>query len=451
MSEGDAEVVGGSHGLEADLADMEATGDLVRSKGWNLGETALATHQYLVDPDLLGSAALAPGTFARFQTGLLGALDAPEGLGANAVRMVACGCFLQARAASYAATDQALAHLADVRQHAQGLLLGLGLVAAPGTTAALTALALWRGDFFDDPDRWLAGHPEVVEELVASTPGMLDFFMPGVGFPADVAQGAALLALLYDQQLGGLTSAQAPDEAPASLAEAMRRLDRVAEQPDGFQIERIGTPPDEVYAVYLPGTKAFDGPFAPGTPGLPDALTESGQVQNLGTNVAGVAGVDNAYVEAVLRALDEVDVPPDAPVALIGHSQGGLVAARVAEAIAGTEGGRPYQVTDVVTAGSPVDGIDLPEDIRVLSLVNEYDLVPRLDGERYADRPHHTTIVVAEQTGTVAGNHSLSDLYLPMAATLEASEDPAVQDALAPLAGFHAGGDSTAWTFQMSR
>jgi hypothetical protein len=452
MTDKDFQVVGGSHGVEADLDDMDATGDLIRSKGWNVGETALATHKYLVDGNLLTSVVLSPGTFATFEGDLLGALDGPGGLSANAVRMTAQGTFMQAKAKAYAATDRALEYTEDVRQHTEGLVFGLGLTAAPVPTAAITALALWQSDFFGDPQRWLVEHPEVVEELVASTPGLLDYFMPGAGFPADAEQGAALLALLYDQDLGDLTHQQGTEEAPETLAEAMEKLDEMANHEDSFKIEKVGTPPHETYNIYLPGTKAFDGPFPEGTPGLPDALTDSGLVQNLGTNFAGVAGADNAYVAAVLQAMQDAGIPPDASVNLLGHSQGGIIAARVAEAVAQTEGGRPYRIDNVVTAGSPVDGIALPEDINVVSLVNEYDIVPRLDGEGYDDVSNHTTIVAHEQTGSVTGNHDMTKLYLPMVEDLEASDDPEVDDALAPLAGIHPGGGaSTTWTFHMGR
>ncbi|WP_244929773.1 alpha/beta hydrolase [Nocardioides sp. W7] len=455
MSDRDYTVVGGSHGVEADLDDMDATGDLIRSKGWNVGETALATHKYVVDPDLLSSAVLAPTTFATFEGAVLGALDGPGGLSANAVRMTATGSFLQAKATALAATDRALEYVEDVRQHTQGLVFGFGLTVAPVPTAAVTALALWQSDFFDDPNRWVLEHPDVVEELVASTPGLLDYFMPGAGFPADAEQGAALLALLYDQDLGGLTSEQAEEKAPANLAEAMEKLDEMANQPDAFKIEKVGSPPHEAYNIYLPGTKAFDGPFPAGTPGLPEQLTDSGLVQNLGTNFAGVAGTDNAYVEAVLRAMREAGIPPDAPVNLLGHSQGGIVAARVAEAIADTEGGRPYRVDNVVTAGSPIDSIALPDDMKVLSFVNEYDIVPRLDGEAYDDASNHTTIVTHQQEGAVELNHSMTDLYLPMVEAVEAqaADDPALHDALQPLASIHPGGQdaTTAWTFHMER
>lgn len=448
----DLEVVGGAHGVRADLADMDAAGSQLASLGLDVGEVAASCHPVLVDGDVVASALLAPGTFAQFEAELLAALDGPRGLSVNAVRLTGVGLHMRATAAAYRATDDALEWQGHLTDQLRGYLAGWALVTPVGVPlAGAVALELWSEGFFDDPEAWLTAHPDDLEELVASAPGFLDFYLPGVGYPATSEQGAALLALLYDQQLTDLVLDHAATEpAPADLSDAMQRLADLASRPDGFQIERVGEPPNEVWNVYLPGTKAFDGPLRPGGP-LPDALEESGLVQNLGTNFALVAGQDNAYVEAVIRALQEAGVPPGAPIALYGHSQGGIVAARVAEAVTDPDTTTPFHVTNVVTAGSPVDHIDLPSTVQVLSLVNEFDIVPRLDGEPYDDVANHTTIITRHDTGQVTGNHMMDSTYLPMVDELEASADPAVRDALAPLQSFHPGGSAATWTFQMQR
>lgn len=445
---GGFEVVGGAHGLEADLDDMDATGSRIRATGWDVGDTALDTHRFLVDGNLLRSAPLAPTTFARFEGSLVAALDGPDGLGVNAVRMVATGTFMQGKSRAYLATDRALEQAVDVRQHLQGQLYGLGLQVAPVPTLLTTYLALEDAGALDDPATWLTEHPDVLEEVVASSSGALDVFLPGAGFPFGTEDGAALLSLLYDQELGELTS-QTVDgtAAPQSLHEAMVLLEEAAGTTDGFRVERIGTGPDARYVVYLPGTKAFDGPFEPGGP-LPDGLEESGLVQNLGTNFAAVGGVDNAYVTAVLRALD--DLPAGADVTLLGHSQGGIVAARVAEAVATAED-PPVRVRRVVTAGSPVDHIELPEGVQVLSLVNEHDIVPRLDGEAVDDRSNHTTVLTRRQLGSVTDNHSVGRVYAPLAADLEASDDHRAQAAVDGLREVWSGGTSTTTFYEMGR
>ncbi|WP_296602910.1 alpha/beta hydrolase [Nocardioides sp.] len=449
----DLEVVGGAHGVRADLADMDATGAQLASLGLDVGEVAASCHPVLVDGDVVASVVLAPVTFGRFEAELLGALDGPRGLSANAVRLSGVGLHMRATAAAYRAVDDALEWRDHLTDQLQGYLAGWALVTpvVGVPLAGAVTVELWSEGFFDDPEAWLTAHPDDLEELVASAPGFLDFYLPGVGYPATSEQGAALLALLYDQELTDVVLEDtATEPAPADLSDAMQRLTDLASRPDGFQIERVGEPPHEVWNVYLPGTKAFDGPLPHGGP-LPDALEDSGLVQNLGTNFALVAGQDNAYVEAVVRALREAGVPPDAPIALYGHSQGGIVAARVAQALTDPGSATPYHVTNVVTAGSPVDHIDLPPSVQVLSLVNEHDIVPRLDGEPYDDVANHTTIITNHDTGQVTGNHSMDSTYLPMVAEIEASDDPAVRDVLAPLQSFQPGGSATTWTFQMQR
>lgn len=455
---GDYRVVGGAGGLEADLDDMDDTGSRIRQTGWDLGDTAVSTHKFLLDADLLSSAMFSPGTFATFEGSLLGALDGPGGLSANAITMTSTGLFMQAKAKGYAATDRALEYVEDIRQHSQGMLYGASLLLNPLATVGVTAAVLAAQGAFDDPQKWLVEHPDVLEEIVASAPGLLDLLLPGSGFPADTADAAGLLALLYDQAAAPTTTNGPQDSLAAqNLGEAFDTLDELAAVEDGFAIEVVGEPPNQVYNIYLPGTKVFDSPIDPGVPGVPDSLTESDLVQNLGTNFAGIAGDTNAYEQSILDAMEQAQIPADAPINFMGHSQGGIVAARMAEKLSDPDSGyRQYNVTSVVTAGSPVDAIDLPERIKEISLVNEYDIVPRLDGENYDDRSNHTTIVTEVQNGTVTANHSLSEVYLPMAHDLSAQRDapdadPGITAALDGLDPFLGNGTSQTWTFHMTR
>ncbi len=206
MSERDHTVVGGSHGVEADLDDMDAAGGLIRSKGWNVGETALATHKYVLDANLLSSAVLAPATFATFECGLLGALDGPGGLSANAVRMTATGSFLQAKATA-PRHDRPGTGVPRRRPPAHP---GPGLRArAHHRTAAdrggdgAGAVA---GRLLRRPEPVAAGAPRRAGggDREHARPARL---LHARGrLPRLTEQGAALLALLYDQDLGGLTS-----------------------------------------------------------------------------------------------------------------------------------------------------------------------------------------------------------------------------------------------------
>ncbi|MCX5206668.1 hypothetical protein OG897_35340 [Streptomyces sp. NBC_00237] len=90
-----------------------------------------------------------------------------------------------------------------------------------------------------------------------------------------------------------------------------------------------------------------------------------------------VGRTDTPYTRAARKAVAAC-VPAGAKVAIIGHSQGGAAAMNLASLpeFTGT-----YEVTHVVAVGSPID-YKKPADprTRIISLVNEHDIVPALDG-----------------------------------------------------------------------
>lgn len=444
-------VVGGAHDIAADIDDMVATAQVLRRRGTEAGEVALACHAFLADGNLLHSAVLAPGSFGSFEAALLEALDGPGGLSRNAVEMALTGVVLHGRAMAYVAFDRAQVIALDARAWAQGTLIAGGVVAAP---AALVALALTnpagtlalgataladRDELLAAANTYLLEHPGAVEDLVAALPWTITTFSlatssvlpPGAlvwldrqGLtPTSVPEGAALLASMYAAGEGHAERVESPvTRPPRDLAGQLRTLREVNETEGTFQI-RETTGPDgaPIYNLYLPGTHSIRGP---------GDLDPS--VQDMGTNFSGISGLDNAYQQAIREAMADYGIEPGDTINFVGHSQGGIVAARLAQEFTDPDlPGDKYDVRQVVTAGSPVDDIELPDHVRMLSLVNEHDLVPRLDGTPYRDRSNHTTIVFSEQKGSVGENHSLTGTYLARAEELGRSEDPAVRDALA--------------------
>ncbi|HEX8627102.1 MAG TPA: hypothetical protein VF755_02895, partial [Catenuloplanes sp.] len=114
---------------------------------------------------------------------------------------------------------------------------------------------------------------------------------------------------------------------------------------------------------------------------------------------------------------------PDDPVMLVGHSQGGIVAADAANHFTAS---KEYNVTHVVTAGSPVGRIPVPDGVQVLSLENQHDLVPHLDATANPDQPNRTTVTFDSQHGTVGDNHGIGSAYQPAATALDSSTHPSV-------------------------
>lgn len=134
---------------------------------------------------------------------------------------------------------------------------------------------------------------------------------------------------------------------------------------DGRMLIHRVTGPDGVtrHVVVLPGM-AFGRP-------------RNSTPQDLVGAVTAVGRNDSPYTRAVRKALARV-VPEGTEVALVGHSLGGITALNLTEL---PDVNRRWRLTHAVAVGSPVD-FKRPLDpaTRVVSLVNEHDVVPNLEG-----------------------------------------------------------------------
>lgn len=91
----------------------------------------------------------------------------------------------------------------------------------------------------------------------------------------------------------------------------------------------------------------------------------------------------------VAAAMERAGIGPDEPVALIGHSQGGIVAAT----LAADEGMQErYDIAHVVTAGSPVANHPIPDKTWVTSIEIDDEVVAALDGAPNPATEHWLTI-----------------------------------------------------------
>lgn len=117
------------------------------------------------------------------------------------------------------------------------------------------------------------------------------------------------------------------------------------------------------WLVTIPGTDGkFDSPF--------------GWAQNIelmSANPSQRMRADSARM--VLEAMEQAGIPSDEPVVLVGHSQGGIVAAAIASDMS-----NQYDIQHVVTAGSPVANHPIPAKTWVTSIEIEDELVAALDG-----------------------------------------------------------------------
>jgi pimeloyl-ACP methyl ester carboxylesterase len=162
-----------------------------------------------------------------------------------------------------------------------------------------------------------------------------------------------------------------------------------------------------------------------------------GEPWDMTSNVAAFAGESAASATAVREAMAQAGVTATSPVVLVGHSQGGLVAASIAATA-------DYSVRGVVTFGAPTGLIDIPPDIPVLTVRHTDDIVPALGGYDTS-----TSALVVERevfagvpvpTDRIFPAHQLS-AYRETAALIDDAKSAELRAALAALDDF-AGADT---------
>ena len=117
------------------------------------------------------------------------------------------------------------------------------------------------------------------------------------------------------------------------------------------------------YIVTIPGTSEWN------------VRSGSNPMDTVG-NLSSASGTMSTASEAVELAMQQAGIPSDAPVMRVGHSQGGMTAANLA---ADAEFRGHFNVTNVLTYGSPIDSTRIPGGVKTLALQHPFDVVPRLD------------------------------------------------------------------------
>ncbi|QDB78257.1 hypothetical protein FHE66_05275 [Georgenia sp. 311] len=481
-------VGGGATGVLARVADMRATADVLDTKGDVARSLATQVAEVAVHDAVLGSQVLSPVTGARVLGEVAQAQLPPEGLIWVALEYEAAAVFLRGAATAYEETDAALARLAELRDTATGVVLvNAGLLGAGGIALtsllldvlpdpmadALTpdAFAAWIDEVGEDPAgavlAELYDHPWATDSIISGLPWVLGTQVPlvlGALTPwtftsvpltyeqvvAAVIAGGGLLGLLadgtpvvtpepHDPRYPTPESWQAALDATA--ADSLSALfDNISGLGDGATSEvRVTAVPDgaggHTWIVEIPGTQ--------------DWAAESGSnPSNLATNLHLMAGshataMEQGVLEALAQARAELAASTGVPlselaaqpVTLAGHSQGGIVAASLA-----ADPGNGLNVTTVVTGGSPVANMAVPDSVTVISLEHAQDPVHHLDGNPNPAGPNWTTVVrdVDGHSHVTAGDPFSAhhgSLYAETGALVDeqAAHDPALQLALGPL------------------
>jgi len=441
-------VTGGAGGSDATYDDIVGLAGLFETAGDELRSNAWDDKGLLANGDLLQSAILSPKTFAEAEAAVIAATIGPRGVASRALGIEADALIMTTSVGAYRLADDVVHGLHEGLSYLGGYALGLAapaLVVLGGLGAAsllsnslmmayVAAHPELKDQILADVQGFIEDHPELVQELVNSGGGLLDGLVDGPLLPVPYGLRGPLLAMLGIDPVHGTTGDAAGDLAglfgdtghevtangtdvrhlppPGSLEDLMAGLSSTNKGGDGeIDIQVVGNPPH--YIVNLPGTDSWGD--------------DPGDARDLTANLQLVGGQDTAYSRGIMEAMERAGIPKDAPVMLVGHSQGGMTAAHLA---ADPEFRERFNVRHVVTAGAPTAQVPaIPTGTQVLSLENTGDVVPLLDGEDNPDAANRTTVRFDGTTGSVGGNHDMG-VYTRAGAVVDGYDDPSTEAAI---------------------
>ena len=465
-------VSGGAGGIEARYQDLEKLAQFYDKTGEQVQADAWEDKGLLVDGDLVASAVLSPDSFAEAEAAVIAATVGPGGLASRAIGFEVDTFAIRASIKAYQIADDITRAAGEALDYALGFGLGLALpgIAVGGaallaiggagfiaTNPGLAALIATNPDLqekikdlggdlggvaLSEVQEWLESHPDAAQHLINGGGGLLDGLSTGLVPPPlrgpvlsllgidplnptvnDAAGGLAGLFTDTDFELKyggvdhepgtpGIQGTQLP--VPSSVSDLTIGIDKTYAGSDGeISIQTIGEGEKARYIVTLPGTDSWGD--------------DPSDVRDLQANLQLAGGENTAYNRGIEAAMERAGIPKDAPVMLVGHSQGGMTAAHLA---ADPGFSSRFNVQQVVTVGAPTAQVsDIPAKTDVLSIENTGDMVPLTDGEDNPEAPNRTTVQFEGRTGSLGGNHSMQT-YIEGASAVDASSDPSIRAAI---------------------
>lgn len=226
-----------------------------------------------------------------------------------------------------------------------------------------------------------------------------------------------------------VTARPAPDcvPVPTSADSLLAGLESLGDRGSEGGVRVVELPASDgttTWVVQVPGTHGgwFEGGVVP---------------MDWPANVSLMLSATSASKVATALALQRAQGARAGPrdrVVLVGHSQGGIVAAALASDPAFA---RDHRVSHVLTAGSPIDDFPVPGSTQVLSLQHDTDPVHALDLSPPPDRRSwttvETTVPLDVRAHLAGGAHALS-AYRATAVRVERSDDVSLRAWRASLA-----------------
>ena len=211
----------------------------------------------------------------------------------------------------------------------------------------------------------------------------------------------------------GMTGKGKEARSPQSISETITHCQEVQSSRNS-----LGQGNEEAGVISIQRVEHADGrvSWVVYVPGTTDWTVGDGEPQDLLTNLEGVGGTPTAMESGVVTAMRQAGIQPGEEVALYGHSQGGITVSNIAAdpAIQGR-----YNITTVLTAGSPTAGADIPDDVHALHLENTGDAVPGLDAAPTPTGPHRQVAMLDTHQTSTNGYPHASSAYAQAAEGLE--------------------------------
>lgn len=219
----------------------------------------------------------------------------------------------------------------------------------------------------------------------------------------------------------GAGIAVAPLRSTADVAARLERIARRSTATGTGEVELIaqrGADGRRAWTVVVPGTRET---WAAANP------------QDHLSNVQLVGEQRSDAMLAVLQAIEMAPIRPGEPLVLVGHSQGGIVAAELA---ADPVLNARHGVAGLITYGAPVGQVEgLVRSVPSLHLENVRDVVPALDGLANEAGPRNVTVQFdGEGTGVGGSPHGVATHQAALDRVLAEGEAPEVEGLLAGIA-----------------
>lgn len=414
-----------------DYEELHRLARVWEAAGKTVAGQAISVASLAAEPCIAANAVFDPLGAARAEMSILAAAAIPHGLAAMSVKFVADSAALEAVVLKEELVDDF---------PVQELAAFDSWLVAAAVRLPFDPGGVWR----DGAARLSALADAGIGYVSPFLEPALRVLAPSARFRSDVAAGRALRV---DPVLGlplSLIGAVAPegagyavasplrppwsDTAIGSLGSAMRRVSDLEHTSTAdLAVERVaGADGTTRWVIELPGMRH---------------MGVSADPEDLSGSIAAMVTPATAYTRSVVKAIDAAGVPRGAPVLLVGHSEGGIVAMDLAGD--SSFNGERVRVTHVVVAGSPISSKQVTAATKVLSVENVNDVVTHLDAvDATPETPQRLTYQFSADAHDVVRTHDAAR-YAQRIEELDGSPNPLWRGFAAEVAPYLRGATST--------